>query len=1138
MNFLYKNTDVANNARGFAIIRLTLLLALGVLLQFQGKALGHAVLSSALKAKHIAANPIEGVVKDSSGVTLPGVSVTLKGTKTGTITDVNGKYKLNLPDGTGRLVFSYLGYISVEVPVNDRKNIDIILKERAHALNEIVVIGYGTVKRRDLTGSVASVSGKDIAAVPVANVAQAMQGKLPGVNITSQDGRPGGTINIRVRGGTSISQSNQALILIDGVPGNLNDIPGDQVESVDVLKDASASAIYGSRGANGVVLVTTKSGKAGKVNVSYNGYVKINTPAKYLQQLDPYDYLKYVWANAAANAAAYQTPFEQLYGLGANSGKNTGGIESYRDLQTNDMQKQVYKKSVSWNHALTISGGTDQTKVLFSTTYSDDIGMKIQSYQRRATAAFKLTQKISKNITFDINTRYANTPTLGDEGTTSGAGSILSSAYRFRPIATDHILGDLNALTASNNISQYGKNALWDNYSPAARAADYDPLTLSSNLTGIASLNWVFVKGLTYHTDFSGNGFWGQRKYWSGAIYKGYIDDATGNKLYAGDVDYRKNDSWGLRWANTLAYEFNINRDHKFNILAGTEVSNSGGTTMSIQANHFPSNFSEQNAFAQINQYDQTAGTATFATNVSFPDRLYSYFGRAFYSYKDKYLFTATFRVDGSSKFTPVNQWGDFPAMALAWVISEESFMKKMSWVDYFKLRVAYGAVGNNTIPAGSYAQSWGAVTDPRSQYDVNHKLLPAYGLSTPSTLANPDLKWETTITRDIGTDFTLFGDKLSGTVDVYWNTTKDLLLNTTIPPITGFTNTLANVGQTSNRGIEISLLGTVFKNQDWRVTAGGNINFNKNNIDKLADNVNPLYGSAWAGTALYPASDYILVPGRPVGLVRGLTYTGFYTPADFTYNNGLYTLKPGVPDVSSAVSGVMHGLTTGTDRPANQNAYPGMAKYADLNGDGKIDDNDLGVIGNTTPKFTGGFNVNVSYKNIDLGLNFNYSVGNDIYNANKLASLYGPKEAGVYENKLAILNNAYKIYDVVNGQLVRLKTPDQLNAANGNSTLPLAYSETGITSTLGIEKGSFLRLNTATIGYTVPKRLLSKIGISSLRVYGSVYNVFTITGYSGLDPEVGVNDNANSSTYPTTGFDFGAYPRARSFIMGVNVNF
>jgi TonB-linked SusC/RagA family outer membrane protein len=1081
---------------------------------------------------------VSGTVKDEHDRTLPGVSISLKGTSTGTTSDANGHYSLKVKTGQGILIFSFMGYASIEENINNRTTINISLAGSQKDLNEIVVIGYGTVKRRDLTGAVASVSGKDIAATPVPNVAQAMQGKLPGVNITSQDGRPGAGVNIRVRGGTSISQSNQALVLIDGVPGNLNDIPGDQVESIDVLKDASSAAIYGSRGANGVVLVTTKSAKAGKTNVSYNGYAKINRPNKYLKALSPYDYLQYVWANAAANGTAYQTPFEQLYGLGANAGNNTGGIESYRNLATDDIQKQAYKQSVSWNHALTISGGTDKTKVLFSATYSDDEGMKLQSYQRRATAAFKLTQKIFDNVTFDINTRYANTPTLGDEGVTSGSGSILSSAYRFRPIATNHILGSLSALTASNNISQYGKNALWDSYSPVARISDYDPLSLSSNFVGIASLNWVIIKGLTYHTDFSGNGTWTQRKYWSGATYNGYIDDATGNKLYAGNADYRKNDSWGLRWANTLGYEFNINKDNKISLLAGTEFFNSGGTGISIQANYFPSNFTEQTAFAQINQYDRTKNSFAFSSSVNTPDRLNSYFARAMYNFMDKYLLTLTFRADGSSRFAGNNRWGYFPGGAFAWRISQEPFMKNVNWVDNWKLRASFGAVGNNNIPTGLNTQSWGSVTDPRNQYDINHTTLAAYSLSNPTVLSNPNLKWETTITRDIGTDFSLFGDKLSGTVDVYWNTTKDVLTQTTIPGVTGFTYTYANIGQISNRGVELSLLGTVFKNQNWRVTAGGNITFNKNKVDKLADNVTGLYGTSWAGSATYPASDYQLVVGRPVGLVRGLTYDGFYTPNDFTYSNGMYTLKTGVPDLTSVAGGVVHGLTTGADRPTGQIAYPGLPKYKDLNNDGKIDDKDLSVIGNTTPKFTGGFNISVAYKNIDLGLNFNYSVGNDIYNANKLASLYGPKEAGVYENKLAIMANAYKIYNVVNGQLVRLKTPDEFNAANANADLPLAYSETGVTSTLGIEKGSFLRLNTLTLGYTVPKSALKKVGIGGLRVYGSVYNLLTITGYSGLDPEVGVNDNANSSPYPTSGYDFGSYPRARSFVVGVNLNF
>ncbi|GAB3908322.1 SusC/RagA family TonB-linked outer membrane protein [Mucilaginibacter boryungensis] len=1076
---------------------------------------------------------VSGTVRDDKRQTLPGVSVSVKGTTTGAVTDVNGHYSLRVNNSQSALVFSFVGYASNEVAINGRTNIDATLKDAAQNLNEVVVIGYGTVKRRDLTGAVASVSGKDIAAVPVANVAQAMQGKLPGVNITSQDGRPGGAINIRVRGGTSISQSNQALILIDGIPGNLNDIPADQVESVDVLKDASSSAIYGSRGANGVVLVTTKSGKAGKNTVSYNGYTKINTPTKYLQALAPYDYLRYVWANAAANGTAYQTPFEQLYGLGANAGSNTGGIESYRNLSTDDSQKQAYKQSTSWNHALTVAGGTDKTKVLFSATYSDDEGMKVKSYQKRATAAIKINQKLYDNVSFDLNIRYANTPTLGDESTGSGGGSILSSAYQFRPIATNHILGNLGAITASNNISLFGKNVLSDNYSPVARASDYDPLSLSQNLVGLASLNWEIIKGLTYHTDFSGNGAWSQRKYWSGAVYNSYLDDATGNKSFAGNADYRKNDSWGMRWANTLSYQYDINSDNKLNVLAGTEFFNSGGTGISIQSAKFPSNFTEETAFAQISN-----GILTTSSSVNTPDRLNSYFGRLIYSFKDKYLLTGTFRADGSSRFTAANRWGYFPGGAFAWRISQEDFMKHATWVNDLKLRVSYGAVGNNNIPSGVTLQSWGTVTDARSQFDSNHALLPTYQLSTPSVLSNPNLKWETTITRNIGTDFTLFGEKLSGTVDVYYNTTKDLLLQTQITGITGFTSTFANIGQLSNRGVELSLLGTAYKNKDWKVTVGGNINFNKNNIDKLADNVTGLYGSGWNGSATYPASDYQLVVGRPVGQVRGLVYDGFYTPNDFTYNNGLYTLKPGIADLSTTVAGVVHGLVTGTDRPANQNAYPGLAKYKDINSDGKIDDNDLGIIGNTAPKFTGGFNINVTYKRIDLGLNFNYSYGNDVYNANKLLSLFGPKEAGVYQNKLDIMNNAYKIYNVVNGQLVRLRTPDEFNAANANATLPLSYSETGVTSTLGIEKGSFLRLNTLTLGYTVPKAVLSKVHVNNLRIYGSVYNLLTITGYKGLDPEVGVNDNANNSIYPTTGFDYGAYPRARSFVMGVNLNF
>ena len=1080
---------------------------------------------------------ITGTVTSRDGEPLPGVTVTLKGTKIATTTNSSGHYVISVPSGgKALLVFSYVGSKDNEVPVDNRTNIDISMVLASSTLNDVVVIGYGTVKRKDLTGAVSSVSGKDIATAPVANIAQAMQGKLPGVSIVSQDGRPDANISIRVRGGGSISQSNQPLILIDGVPGSLSDIPADQVQSIDVLKDASSTAIYGARGANGVVLVTTKGAQAGKTTVSYNGYVKFNTPTKYLAALNPYDYLQYVWANAAANGSAYQVPFEKLYGLGANTGSNTGGIESYRNLPSDDMQREVYNNSTSWNHGLTVTGGTDKTKILFSANYIDEQGMKINSYLKRANASFKLAQKVFDNVTFNLDIRYTDIQDLGNEGTTSGSGSLLSSSYRFRPIATSHILGDLNALT-TGNIEQYGKNAMWDNYSPAARIGDYDPLSLNQNLWGIASLNWKIINQLTYHTDLSLSRSWGQQKYWSGAIYNNYVDDATGANLYAGNVDYRKSDSWAMRWTNTLNYDFEINTANRINVLAGQEISNSGGTGIAVQANHFPSNFDKQTAFAQINQYDQTNGSAAFSSSVSTPNRLLSYFGRANYSLLDKYLFTATFRADGSSKFAPTHRWGYFPAGAVAWKMSEESFMKKIDWLDNLKLRASYGEVGNDGISSNLWSQAWASVTDQRWQYAIDNQRQSAYDLSS-STLANTNLKWETTITRDIGIDFTLLKNRLSGTVDVYKNTTKDLLMLTSIPGITGFTAIYANIGQTSNKGMELSLSGTIFENKDWRITASGNINFNKSNVDKLAPNVTGLYGTSWGGVFTYPGNDYILEEGQPVGLVRGLTYDGFYTPDDFDYNNGKYTLKAnkGVPDLGSWFT-VVHGLTS-KDLPSGQHAYPGLPKYKDLNGDGIIDDKDISVIGNMNPKHTGGFSFNTSYKGIDLGLYFNWSYGNQIYNANKLATLYGPKEQGVYENKLAIMKNSYKIYDVVNGQLVRLSTPDELNAANANASLPLAYQEVGGVSTLGIEDGSFLRLNTLVAGYTLPKSITSKAKINSLRIYGSIYNVLTITGYSGLDPEVNADPSHNNAVYPTTGLDFGTYPRARSYVLGLNLTF
>lgn len=1067
-----------------------------------------------------------GIVKDTSGEPVIGANILVKGTTNGTITDINGKFTLsNVPDNA-ILIVSFIGFQPQEMKTG--QNLTISLKEDSELLDEVVVIGYQTVKRKDLTGSVASVNGSQIAAAPVANAAQALQGKLPGVNVSTQDGRPDASVSIRVRGGGSISQSNDPLILIDGVSGSLSDIPADQIESIDVLKDASSTAIYGARGANGVILVTTKGAKEGKIAITYNGYAKFNTPTGYQEVLDPYDYLAYTWASGASVAGdQYTEPFEKLYGIGRYTDGNSGGIESYRNVKNADIQKKVYGGSFSHNHDLTISGGTEKTKVLFSVNYMDENGMKLESYYKRANVSLKVNQKIAKNLDFGLNTRYLNTEKIGNDPAT------LATAYRFRPITTTDIKGNLDALN-EGTIENYAKQSQWDRYNPETRIRDeYKPENLQS-LRATASLNWGIIKGLTYHTDLTLHQKWQQNKEWTGAITNSYIDDNTGEILYAGNASLEKKNSWNMQWTNTLSYDFTIAKNHRFNILAGHEVSNSGGDGLEANGTYFPANFTKENAFAMINQYDATKGAGKFSSSVSIPGRILSLFGRLNYNLLDRYLLTVTFRADGSSKFAPSNRWGYFPAAALGWRLKEEAFLKDVQWLDNLKLRLSYGEVGNDGISSSLWAQNWTATTDRREQAIVNHAFIPSYGLSTE--LANTDLKWETTITRNLGIDFGLFNNRLTGSVDAYWNTTKDLLMRTTIPGITGFTSTYANIGQTSNKGVEIALQGVLIKTKDWNVTAGFNINFNKGNVDKLADNVTGLYTSKWGGNSQFPYNDYILMKGQPVGLVRGLVADGFYTPADFNYENGIYTLKEGVSDVSTTVFPNYHLHSGINERPTGQVAYPGMPKFKDLDNSGTIDEGDVDIIGDMTPVHTGGFNINAIYKNIDLGLYFNWSYGNDIYNVNTLQSLYGYKEGGVYENRLSAVKDCYKIYDVVGGQLVALTTPEQLNAANTHATLPLAYSENGYVSTLGIEDGSYLRLNTLTLGYTFPKMMLKKACISHLRIYGSIYNVFTITGYSGLDPEVSTNTSTKS--YPMPGMDWNAYPRARSFVLGLNLSF
>lgn len=1090
---------------------------------------------SMLSIVAFAQNVITGTVIDEFGDPVTAANVVVVGTTNGTTTDIDGNFTLSVSESAKQLEISFIGMQKEVVDIVFGRPMNITLKENAELLDEVVVIGYQTVRRRDLTGSVASVKGEAISASPVTNVAQALQGKLPGVNVSSQDGRPDAEVSIRVRGGGSISQSNDPLVLIDGIPGTIGDIPGDMVESIDVLKDASSTAIYGARGANGVILVTTKKGKEGKVTVSYNGYAKFNTPTGYMETLDPYDYLTYKWGVLDTYfGTTYTTPFQQLFGIGNYKGDNSAGIDAYKNMSKYNLQKDVYNSSFSHNHDLSVSGGTDKTKILFAFSYMDEDGMKLNSYTRRASASFKLDQKISNSLNFNLDVRYTDRETLGDESVTNGYGSSLSGAYRFRPISIENIKGDLSYLNdASLGEEMYVMN---DMFNPVAVIEDHENLTLKQSIRGTAGINWSIIEGLTYRSELTLSRDFTQDKNWRGPTPFGNEEnylDGEGNAIYAGNADYRKRDSWNLRWSNTLNYGITLKDIHRINILAGQEMTNSGGTDLRIEADKFPSNFTKDNAFAMISQY---GSNLRISSGVTTPNRILSYFGRANYSLLDRYMLTATFRADGSSNFSPEHRWGYFPAAALAWRVSEESFMKDLNWLNDLKLRVSYGQVGNDAISADQWAQLWAAESDTRYQYAINNTLMGSYDLASEQ-MANRDLKWETTITRNIGLDYTLFKSRVWGSIDVYHNTTKDLLMLTDIPSITGFNTSYANIGKTSNKGVEISVSGMIFSNKDWNITAGANINFNKGNIDELAEGLQSAYGSQFLQQGV-PGTDYILQEGKPVGIVMGykMDGKGFYTTDDFHYDasTGMYTLKEGIPDLASSFVSYHGGVV-----PEGQYAYPGLPKFKDTDGSGVIDEQDYVEIGDMNPTHTGGFNVNVNYKNFDLGMYFNWSYGNDVYNANKLASLYnGEKGGGLYGNKLSLVKDSYTLYEIQNGNLVRLTTPEQLNAANVNATLPLTYLKQGYVSSIGIEDGSYLRLNTLTLGYTLPKQLVGKLKMSNFRVYGTIYNVFTITDYSGLDPEVNSQAKSNKSRYPTSGLDWGTYPRARQFVVGLNATF
>lgn len=1060
---------------------------------------------------------ITGVIKDGTGEPMIGVNVLVKGTTNGTITDFDGKFTISDVKNSDVLTITYVGYVQQSIPVGNQTSFNIILKEDTETLDEVVVIGYGTVKKRDLTGSVASVSNETLTANPVSDVSQALQGKLAGVSVVSQDGRPGAEVSIRVRGGGSITQSNDPLFIVDGFPvSSISDIPADQIETIDVLKDASSTAIYGARGANGVILVTTKGAKTDKLSVTYNGYIQTKAAAKTLAPMNAQDYVKYQWAYADA-LSGNSDGVAKYFGLGAAYGNH---FADYANVDVHDWTDDMLRNAIAHTHNLSVSGGSEKTKFVLNVNYLNDEGIKINSGYNRFNTSLKLNQELLKNLKLDVDIRYSEDQTIGKESSTNGKGSLLSGAYRWRPI--DNPLGDPTALSgfamgADNVDASYGSPVDWTN--------DVQNIARKQRVRSIAALSWDIIEGLTLRAEVGAGRNWGETKYYENGLTQGH-------KV----AKLTRSEGYNLRNVNTLNYQVQgLTDKHSLSFLLGQETIVSKSNSTEIEGHGYPAGFDFDQAFGMIDQTDKTLAKDKFSNSIGTPDKTISFFARANYSLLDRYLFTATFRADGSSKFAPNNRWGYFPAGAFAWRLSDESFMEgTRNWLDNLKLRLSLGMAGADNIDASLWRETWESTTVTFNGQNYS-------GYKPSGMLSNPDLKWETTISRNIGLDFGFFGNRLSGTIDAYWNTTKDLLMCIPIDETTGYSYQYQNIGQTSNKGIEIALNYDILRTKDFTLGVSATYNYNHNNIDELADNIIAQYGSQWASNSTTPTYDYEFREGKSVGLIRGYICDGYYTTADFNYDPATktYTLKPGVADLGNQVG----NYPSHYNLPEGQVAFPGAVKLRDLDGNGVAGTEDVADLGEITHPHTGGFNLNMTWKDIDFSAGFAWAAGGHVYNVNSLINMYGQKDIALGANKLEFISDCYQIYDIQNGELVPVVDPDALDALNAGAKYGVPYMENGTVLSTFVEDASFLRLNTLTVGYTFPKAWTKKIGMQRARVYATAGNLFTITGYSGIDPEVNADPNksttaANTGNYPLLGMDYGTYPRARTFTFGVNITF
>ena len=1045
-------------------------------------------------------NTITGIVTDESGEPLIGAGVLVEGTSLGVSTGIDGDYTISVPADAVNLVFSFIGLADQVVPIQGRSRIDVVLSADQSFLDEVVVVGYATVKRRDLLGSVSSVGSEKLAEQPVTSVSQALSGKMAGVSVITTEGDPDADIKIRVRGGGSITQDSSPLYIVDGFPvESINDISSSEIASIDVLKDAFSTAIYGSRGANGVVIVTTKSAEKGqKISVKFNSYYGLKKMANRsaIQTMDAGNYVRFQYelATVRDNVSSNYTPYFGSF----------NDLTLYDGLATNDWVDAVFGNIGSTFSAdFSVSGSGDFGNWTLGYAHMGDEAIMSGSSYTRDNLNFKGNFKTSKNTSIDANVRYSRIDVRGsganginDTGTTSGNGR-LKHAVSYAPIP-------VAATTTDSDLEQdYGDNA-----PPLLSVADNDSKRIRTTWNANAAFNWTIIPNLRLKIEGGLEDYrQGDDRFYGLTTY--YV---ANNSTVKNTPSNQHKEAFRTRYrnTNTLSYDFAdvfANDDHSLNVLVGEEMTITKSNTLTMMVDGFPTFYDAEMAWNFM-----ASGTPASTNNYISPDdKLLSFFGRVNYDFKHRYSVGLTLRADGSSKFARGNRWGFFPSAAASWTLSNEPFMANASsWLDQLKLRYSFGTAGNNNSPSGQLFTQYASSTTAWISMAQNI-------FTAGKVMSNPDLTWETTYTHNIGLDFSFFKGALSGSIEAYQNDTKDLLINFPIPG-SGYDSQYQNVGSTRNRGIELTLNAPIVQTKDFSLNIGGNIAYNKNEVTDLGGLESITAQSYWASTEI--GDDYIVRVGEPLGNMYGYVSDGMYTVDDFTWDCAKWVLNEGVVDCSS-VYGAAYMM-------------PGAMKLKNIDGseDNKVTSADRQVIGNAAPDFTGGLSLSAYFKGFDFGANFNFMIGNDVYNANKIEFTSSRK---FYNRNLLNMMDVDKRWtniDWATGELIT--DPDVLKAVNAGKTMWSPAIGTAVFSDWAVEDASFLRLQTLTLGYTLPTELTQKVHLRKVRVYVTGTNLFCLTNYSGFDPEV----DTRRATPLTPGVDYSAYPKSIGFVAGVNLTF